>query len=109
MDTVHCVFLSKGPGEPYDLQFIGSEKQKALDFATELMSVVPMDCERHWRRLTTGRHYFNTASGWVLRVSDVQVDVPRAQQPGDPAELREEIERMERTHGDAHGDSHAVE
>lgn len=99
--TVFCVM--KGVFSlPYDLQFISTEESLAREFADQLMKALHEarphgDSKRDdedWIPLSTGSHWFLKATGTVMRVSSVELNVPRAQQPGDPEELRDEIRRI---------------
>jgi hypothetical protein len=99
-DIVFCVFFCDGEARPYDLQFIADTEADAFAFARRLMEEV---VGYGWVELSTGRHWLQMHNRYVLRVSSVAKNVPRAQQPGDPETLRSEILTiLSETHADSY-------
>lgn len=101
MTEVWCVMVAKiadlAKGErrmPYDLQFVGSTKETAGDFvaAYHLASETEAGCA--WEPLPvpgeglTSFYWLDATTPQVMRMSLVELDMPRALQPHDPPGLQ---------------------
>lgn len=100
--AVWGVFMSRGQGQPYDLQGVFTSEPAARDFADRIIGF-----RSGWKPLSTGRHWFYPF-GDILRVSRIICDRPRTDEDNDPTSLASEIEalRQRHSHSDsAHGDA----
>lgn len=101
MMMVWCVMMSRlEPGQPYDLQYIGTTEESATAWAHGLMNAITTHGDSHaapsWEALPQRGYWLNVGLRYILRISEVQCDLQRSEQPGDPEELRAEIlKRME--------------